>query len=623
MFRQGTSRVRSGCVTCKYDSKNSQLLLADNAIRTRHLKCDEGHPNCERCVRGRRKCVYGTDEKKQRWATDELRIIRYVAFVPDYPSSQPSVDPQEARSLQFFRLRTAPEMGGPFSSEAWSSMTRQAHYEKATLHAVVALSSLHEHYEKLDQLSGHALEFSMQQYGKAIREVVRLDVAKSAEASSVALRTCLLFAFFESLQGHYTSALMHLNSGLKLLHTLFTRGERPRASPCAFQSMTCLFRTIKTQILEIGDRGEQCTDSERFLETPIRVLTGFFTLEEAMTSLEIIRNAHLKCFDYSTQVVNSTDKKRDLMTKRVEELTEAVENWSTDFESLLNTSPDLKRSAFAGDNPALLLIQIHRATLTITLSFSFVPYENPIDTFGPEFRAITRAAARFIDLSHPSPHGVPQIGSKVERTSSPRRKDTSFDADSLLSTGSGLLTCATLSKSLSSFPPSEDGINCTIDSEEDAPSEGLDTNRISEMPSHDFTPIIKPTFSVGLGIIYPLFIVCAHCRDAQTRHQALHLLKICNRKEGIWDSLLTARVAEMAIDVEEQETLRHFQRSGRPFNPLITAASEVPDHARVRWLSVKFVSDTEARIKYRLGGDEVPPGLPSIQQRTHVKVMKW
>jgi hypothetical protein len=263
---------------------------------------------------------------KGRSVTDELRIIRYVALLPQSPSPQPLVAPQEARSLQFFRLRTAPELGGPFSSEVWSSITLQAHHEKATFHAVVALSSLHEHYEKHDYSSGVALKFSMQQYGKAIREVVQLDVAKSVEATGVALRTCLLFASFESLQGHYTSALTHLNSGIRLLSGP-TIGEKNAREPRGvYQAMAGLFRCMETQILEIGDGGDNYADYDGFLDTPIILPTRFSSLETAMTSSEIIRSAHLQYFEYYTRLVNIGAAEKFLITKRVQELTEAIEN---------------------------------------------------------------------------------------------------------------------------------------------------------------------------------------------------------------------------------------------------------------------------------------------------------
>jgi len=387
--------------------------------------------------------------------------------------------------------------------------------------------------------------------------------------------------------------------------------------------MACLFRTIKTQLLEIRDPGAQWTESEGFLETPVGFLTGFSTLEEAMTSLEVIRSAHFQCFDYATQKVASiTDEKRDLLTNRIKELAEALEDWSTNFDSLLYEHPDLKRSALVGDNPALLLLQIHRATLVITLSFSFASCDVSIDTFGPEFRTILSAAARIIDPSLSSPHHSPQDESKVEHAYS-RRKEASSDVDLLLWRGAGSLICTPLSQNLGPIPTSEDDVHCTINNKEHTPSEVPPINSFSDALNLDSTPILKPTFSVGLGIIYPLFIVCAHCWDARLRLQAFHLLKICNRKEGIWDSQVTARVAEMVIILEEQETLKEFQRSGRPFNPLTTVASEVPDHARIRWLSVKFASETEAHIKYRMDRDKVPPGFPSIEQRTHLNILKW
>lgn len=49
----------------------------------------------------------------------------------------------------------------------------------------------------------------------------------------------------------------------------------------------------------------------------------------------------------------------------------------------------------------------------------------------------------------------------------------------------------------------------------------------------------------------PLASAVVKCRDGQVRRKAIALLRSAHRQEGIWNSLLTARVAERIMEIEE------------------------------------------------------------------------
>lgn len=63
---------------------------------------------------------------------------------------------------------------------------------------------------------------------------------------------------------------------------------------------------------------------------------------------------------------------------------------------------------------------------------------------------------------------------------------------------------------------------------------------------------IKPSFSADLGIVPPLYVVATKCRDPVLRRQAIRLLRSSARREGMWDSELTARIAMWIAEVEEE-----------------------------------------------------------------------
>ena len=59
-------------------------------------------------------------------------------------------------------------------------------------------------------------------------------------------------------------------------------------------------------------------------------------------------------------------------------------------------------------------------------------------------------------------------------------------------------------------------------------------------------------FSLDTGIILPLYIVATKCRHPVLRRRAIALLKSARRQEGVLNSLLTGRVAERLVELEEE-----------------------------------------------------------------------
>lgn len=91
-----------------------------------------------------------------------------------------------------------------------------------------------------------------------------------------------------------------------------------------------------------------------------------------------------------------------------------------------------------------------------------------------------------------------------------------------------------------------------------------------------------PEFSLDMNIVAPLYNVAHRCRDPAVRRKAISLLYASPRQEGIWDSILTARVAERLMGIEEEGL------------GLVTCAADVPDWARISNVDVKF--DFQGRL---------------------------
>ena len=87
---------------------------------------------------------------------------------------------------------------------------------------------------------------------------------------------------------------------------------------------------------------------------------------------------------------------------------------------------------------------------------------------------------------------------------------------------------------------------------------------------------IRLSFSFDLGIISPLFLVGSGCRDPLVRREAINLLYLLRRREGVWSSVVAAMVIEKTM-MKEEGGLRD-----------IKTAADVPSQARVRLLNVHY-----------------------------------
>lgn len=117
-----------------------------------------------------------------------------------------------------------------------------------------------------------------------------------------------------------------------------------------------------------------------------------------------------------------------------------------------------------------------------------------------------------------------------------------------------------------------------------------------------------PTFTFTLGIINPLYLVCARCRDPLIRRRALYMLSHCNRKEGIKDSAMAASIAERLMLLEESNAI---------VAP-VTNCSQIPASARVSQADIFLGTGREGRIAYRTGMMGIEEPLPEAEFQTFV-----
>jgi hypothetical protein len=202
--------------------------------RVRRLPCD-GEKPCKTCTSTGRTCQGYRSPPNSSSSPRSASLPSRAQFVaiPAAPSSITNLfsTDQEHRSFTFFCEYTIPHISSAFSDEFWNRLVLQAiHHEPAVRHAAIAFGASHERFTQHDTSPSQNSEreandnFALSQYVKALRSVLEPMRAERKQAADITLMTCLLFICFETLRGHHSSALNHVDSGIKIISELSSHG---------------------------------------------------------------------------------------------------------------------------------------------------------------------------------------------------------------------------------------------------------------------------------------------------------------------------------------------------------------------------------------------------------------
>lgn len=105
----------------------------------------------------------------------------------------------------------------------------------------------------------------------------------------------------------------------------------------------------------------------------------------------------------------------------------------------------------------------------------------------------------------------------------------------------------------------------------------------------------EPAFTPEIGTVVVLFIIATKCRHPIVRRQALDLLRRRETQEASWDSVVTARVVERVIEIEESAC-----KAEKP-EVMVMSMDQIETHQRIEtlWLSN---SRSKVEISYVLCG---------------------
>ncbi|KAH8602348.1 hypothetical protein B0O99DRAFT_708121 [Bisporella sp. PMI_857] len=91
-------------------------------------------------------------------------------------------------------------------------------------------------------------------------------------------------------------------------------------------------------------------------------------------------------------------------------------------------------------------------------------------------------------------------------------------------------------------------------------------------------------FTFEVGVLPPLYVAGAKCRDPKLRRKAIALMRQCPSQEGVWQGSGSAQICEWVMEIEEIGAVNG--RYGSEKAPPDYAAS-IPESDRVKWSSMK------------------------------------
>jgi hypothetical protein len=203
---------------------------------------------------------------------------------------------EEKRGFQFFLRNTAIELSGYYDRSFWEYLLLQASSVEPSLrHAVIAIGSLHEDFKNRRlEYSPPNSGFAITQYTKAIAHL-RKSLATGQSQSLSALMSCILFVCFDSIRGHFTTAMVHLQSGLRILRSL--RG-RSTADDHIIENTICpMFNRLCVQAILYIDTRDSPHRQSFAAELSKAGLNGESNMPESFESLEEARNCLMQASD--------------------------------------------------------------------------------------------------------------------------------------------------------------------------------------------------------------------------------------------------------------------------------------------------------------------------------------
>lgn len=369
--RESTSKVRTGCSTCK----------------ARRVKCDEAKPICRRCTIGGRKCEYNAVR-----AVLPRNVI--TVYLPPV-QIQPAFFVND-RGVDFFHQNLAAKLDGQFDSKFWSKLVLQlSHSEPPIRHAVSSISVIYQDVESsLRHPEGYvnANPEAHREWNTAVKSL-SARIQAQPNSNLVPLVCCLIFTCIEFLRGNVGYSILHVQSGFNILAVL-RRNSDAVTDPGSKLSSSDL-EAIEDHIIPMFSRLKVLC-SLAGTTTP-QIYAASAEDDSLQKDLTDSRRRLFEISDTCIQFINKTIAKAYVLQIDVDNLVGQIklqtrlDAWCDQLDELL------KRTQAAGKpvkQDALNILLVHYKVIYIWLRVCTTADEMATDSYHTDFEEIVDYAGK-------------------------------------------------------------------------------------------------------------------------------------------------------------------------------------------------------------------------------------
>lgn len=497
---------------------------------------------CLNCARGGRVCEGFLRPAGQRLKTAPIfvaiqpRVSCNLSALQHQPSLSLQLSEAESRYLYLFRSITANKRSGFYNSGFWTRTILQAsHFSPAVNHSLIAIGALFQCLEASAKLpldtrctsatTAAHYDFAVRQYSKAIR----LNRQSFDDGAKISLRTalisCVLFNCFESFHGDQKAAISQIYSGLKLLED--------RQHNASLLKSRCNDDSVEDDLIQM------------FRDTANSIATY---------NMAFYRNMKLPSFNSSIDPADATPFAE--IPAAFSNLEEARRTWESLKKSTLKFVMSILHTVDGRYHAHTTDVTTGRSSIAALIERCSVAMQPLLQRARntPDFLAVN---ATYLDLKMSL-----ILFHFTFETDETYLDGYSADFEQLLN----------LAETVIDYQgQTPDQATC----HDDETRRGLESNA----PPYLAQP--QAQFAFDTTIIYPLFYVGTRCRISSVRRRAIALLRSTNRREGLWDSGLAAKVAQLVMEIEEE---------GRE------AGGEIPEAKRITLREVEFEDDGRVAV---------------------------
>lgn len=438
--------------------------------------------------------------------------------------------------------------------------------QPAVRYAVAALGAMHRAYGVgttpaiPENTSDARTRFALEQCNRSIKSLLETKDSEARAEKTSTLVACILYTCLASLQGHQTQAIMHLQNGMRLLDNLSKPTATQTSSMTLYDTQYQSFLTTLSS-LEVQARSLMCDEDLPAWPTRIKI----------RGSLNLPTELRFTSFADA----------RDFFESILSDFQCFVIERDADHEWLLKPGFNLRRSAM--DEYRLLL---ERHSLGVKSLDAFIAQHKTLEDRDRKMILMLRL---HITIVHLYLKAFP-LSQKYGEMAWDHLEG---DFVKMIRLGREILDCKR-----------DDLIDVLRHpSEVEGRFSESDMNVLySKVPLaksilKDGHKMRRPVFAFSQGVVGPLSTAAVLCRSPAIRREALALMLLHPRREGLWDTDTAGRLGWINMCLEEEMTRKLRAAEGRE-DFQIQNSSDVPIECRVRVVDMKYLGPRVGKVTF-------------------------